>query len=147
MYHYIREILDIRIYKYKYCWAVRNTPYEVFTPSRDLEAPLVGKGTHTCKGNDKIRHKTCIIIICIICRDARPAPPAHSGPKSLILAPQNIPDILGYQLGFGCQCVKAYNSENHVTNQKILQIHFVSNLDICKIVILCPGQQHVKAQV
>ena len=44
----------------------------------------------------------------------------HSGPKSLILAPQDIPDISGYQLGFGCQCVKAYNNENHVTNQKIL---------------------------
>ena len=44
----------------------------------------------------------------------------HSGPKSLILAPQDIPDISGYQLGFGCQCVKAYNNENPVTNQKIL---------------------------
>ena len=42
----------------------------------------------------------------------------HSGPKSLILAPQDIPDISGHQLGFGCQCVKAYNNENHVTNQK-----------------------------
>ena len=31
----------------------------------------------------------------------------HSGPKSLILAPQDIPDISGHQLGFGCQCVKA----------------------------------------
>ena len=71
----------------------------------------------------------------------------QSGPKSLILAPQDIPDISGYQLGFGCQCVKAYNNENHVINQKILQIRFVSNLDICKIVIVCPGQHHVKAQV
>ena len=44
----------------------------------------------------------------------------HNGPKSLILAPQDIPDISGYQLGFGCQCVKAYNNENPVTNQKIL---------------------------
>ena len=44
----------------------------------------------------------------------------HNGPKSLILAPQDIPDISGYQLGFGCQCVKAYNTENPVTNQKIL---------------------------
>ena len=44
----------------------------------------------------------------------------HNGPKSLILAPQDIPDISGYQLEFGCQCVKAYNNENHVTNQKIL---------------------------
>ena len=44
----------------------------------------------------------------------------HIGPKSLILAPQDIPDISGYQLGFGCQCVKAYNNENPVTNQKIL---------------------------
>ena len=47
-------------------------------------------------------------------------PPPHNGPKSLILAPQDIPEISGYQLGFGCQCVKAYNSENPVTNQKIL---------------------------
>ena len=44
----------------------------------------------------------------------------HIGPKSLILAPQDIPDISGYQLGFGCQCVKAYNNENPVRNQKIL---------------------------
>ena len=44
----------------------------------------------------------------------------HNGPKSLILAPQEIPDISGYQLNFGCQCVKAYNNENPVTNQKIL---------------------------
>ena len=76
-----------------------------------------------------------------------PGGAGHIGPKSLILAPQDIPDISGYQLGFGCQCVKAYNNENHVTNQKILQIRFVSNLDICKIVIVCPGQHHVKAQV
>ena len=46
--------------------------------------------------------------------------PPHIGPKSLILAPQDIPDISGYQLGFACQCVKAYNNENPVTNQKIL---------------------------
>ena len=38
----------------------------------------------------------------------------HSGPKSLILAPQDIPDISGHQLGFGCQCVKAHNNENPV---------------------------------
>ena len=44
----------------------------------------------------------------------------HIGPKSLILAPQDIPDISGYQFGFGCQCVKAYNNENPVKNQKIL---------------------------
>ena len=44
----------------------------------------------------------------------------HSGQKSQFLAPQDIPDISGYQLGFGCQCVKAYNNENPVTNQKIL---------------------------
>ena len=43
-----------------------------------------------------------------------------NGPKSLILAPQDIPDISGYQLGFGCQCVKAYNNKNPVINQKIL---------------------------
>ena len=71
----------------------------------------------------------------------------HSGPKSLILAPQDIPDISGYQLGFGRRFVKAYNTENPVPSQKILYIRFVSNLDICKIVIVCPGQHHVKAQV
>ena len=47
-------------------------------------------------------------------------PPPHSGRKSRILAPQDIPDISGYQLEIGCQCVKAYDSENPVTNQKIL---------------------------
>ena len=62
----------------------------------------------------------------------------HNGPKSLISAPQDIPDISGYQMGFGCQCVKAHHNENPVTNQKILLIRFVSNLDICKIVIVCP---------
>ena len=45
---------------------------------------------------------------------------AHIGQKSLILAPQDIPDISGYQLGFGCQYVKVYNNENSVKNQKIL---------------------------
>ena len=45
---------------------------------------------------------------------------AHIGPKSLILAPQDIPNISGYQLGFGRQFVKAYNTENPVTSQKIL---------------------------
>ena len=74
-------------------------------------------------------------------------PPPHSGRKSRFLAPQDIPDISGYQLGFGRQCVKAYYTENPVTNQKILYVRFVSNLDICKIVIVCPGQHHVKAQV
>ena len=44
----------------------------------------------------------------------------HNGRKSLILAPQEIPDISGYQLGFGCRFVKAYNTENPVTSQKIL---------------------------
>ena len=44
----------------------------------------------------------------------------HNGPKSLILAPQDIPEISGYQLGFACQCGKAYNNENPVTNKKIL---------------------------
>ena len=53
-------------------------------------------------------------------KDSFSAPPPHNGPKSLILAPQDIPDISGYQLVFGCQCVKAYINENHVTNQKIL---------------------------
>ena len=56
-----------------------------------------------------------------------PSPPdlahcggGHNGPKSIILAPQDIPDISGYQLGFGRRFVKAYNTENPVTNQKIL---------------------------
>ena len=44
----------------------------------------------------------------------------HIGPKSLILAPQEILDISGYQWGFGRQFVKAYITENPVTNQKIL---------------------------
>ena len=44
----------------------------------------------------------------------------HNEPKSLILAPQDIPDISGYQLGFGCQCVKACNNDIPVTNKKIL---------------------------
>ena len=44
----------------------------------------------------------------------------HNGRKSLILAPQEILDISGYQWGFGRQFVKAYNNENPVTNQKIL---------------------------
>ena len=48
-----------------------------------------------------------------------PTPP-HNGRKSLILAPQEIPDISGYQWGFGCQFVKAYNNDIPVTNQKIL---------------------------
>ena len=47
-------------------------------------------------------------------------PPPHNGRKSLILAPQEIPDISGYQWGFGCQFVKAYITENPVRNQKIL---------------------------
>ena len=44
----------------------------------------------------------------------------HNGRKSLILAPQEIPDISGYQWGFGRRFVKAYNTENPVTSQKIL---------------------------
>ena len=47
-------------------------------------------------------------------------PPPHSGRKSRILAPEDIPDISGYHLGFGRRFVKAYNTENPVTNQKIL---------------------------
>ena len=74
-------------------------------------------------------------------------PPPHSGRKSRFLAPLDIPDVSGDQLDNGCQFVRAYNSEIPGTNQKILQIRFVSNLDICKIVIVCPGQHHVKAQV
>ena len=45
---------------------------------------------------------------------------AHIGPKSLILAPQEILDISGYQWGLGCQCDKANNNDIPVTNQKIL---------------------------
>ena len=71
----------------------------------------------------------------------------HSGRKSRFLAPLDIPDISGYQLRNGYQFVKEYSSGIPGTNEKILQIRFVSNLDICKIVIVCPGQHHVKAQV
>ena len=71
----------------------------------------------------------------------------HIWPKSLILAPQDIPDISGYQLGIGCQFVKTHINEIPDPDQKIFQIRFVSNLDICKIVNECPGQHHVKAQV
>ena len=74
-------------------------------------------------------------------------PLPHSGRKSRFLAPLDIPDISGYQLGIESQIVKTRNTENHAINQKIFQIRFVSSLDICKIVILCPGQHHVKAQV
>ena len=59
-------------------------------------------------------------IVCDICAYKGWEVGGHNGPKLLILAPQDIPDISGYQLGFGCQCVKAYNNENPVTNQKIL---------------------------
>ena len=68
----------------------------------------------------------------------------HSGRKLRFLAPL---DISGYQVGTGCQFVKAFNDENPARNQKIFQIRFVSNLDICKIVIVCPEQHHVNAQV
>ena len=50
-------------------------------------------------------------------------------------------------MGIGCQFVRTYSYENPDNNQKIFQIRFVSNLDICEIVIVCPGQYHVKAQV
>ena len=40
--------------------------------------------------------------------------------KIAIFASLDIPDISGYQLGIGYQCVKMYNNENPVTNQKIL---------------------------
>ena len=45
--------------------------------------------------------------------------PPHNGPKSLILAPRDIPDISGYQLGIGCQFVKARSNEIPGTGQKI----------------------------
>ena len=70
----------------------------------------------------------------------------HSGRKSQFLAPQDIPDISGYQLGIGCQFVKEHIDENPGPDQKIFQIRFVSNFDICKIVNECPGQYHVKAK-
>ena len=69
----------------------------------------------------------------------------HSGWKSRFLAPLDITDISGYQLGIGCQFVRAYDNENPATNWKIFQICFVSNLDNYKFVIVCPGQHHVKA--
>ena len=68
----------------------------------------------------------------------------HSGRKLRFLAPL---DNSCYQLGIGCQFVKAFNDENPARNQKIFQIRFVSNLDICNIVIVCPGHHYVKAQV
>ena len=45
----------------------------------------------------------------------------HNGRKSLILAPQDIPDISGYQLGFGRRFVKAYNTENPVQVKRYLK--------------------------
>ena len=68
----------------------------------------------------------CFNVISDFCQNAFKEPPeggrvgGHNGRKSLILAPQEIPDISGYQWGFGCQFVKAYIIENPVTNQKIL---------------------------
>ena len=78
---------------------------------------LILQSMQTCSAQLLFLHK--IILVCIF------GGPFiyyiyYNGPKSLILAPQDIPDISGYQLGFGCQCVKAYNNENPVTNQKIL---------------------------
>ena len=67
--------------------------------------------------------------------------------KIAILAPLDIPNISGYQLGIGCQFLKTYSRENPAKNQKTFQIPLMSNLDICEIVIVCPGQYHVKAQV
>ena len=66
--------------------------------------------------------------------------------KSRFLAPLDITDISGYQLGIGCQFVKAHINEIPGPDQKIFQIRFVSNFDICKIVNECPGQYHVKAK-
>ena len=43
--------------------------------------------------------------------------------------------------------MKTYKTEISGTHQQIFQIRFVSNLDIFKIVIVCPGEHHVKAQV
>ena len=67
----------------------------------------------------------------------RLCPPPPRGRKLRFSAPLDIPDISGYQMEIGCQFVKACNNENPVTNQKILSIRFVSNLNICKIVIVC----------
>ena len=47
--------------------------------------------------------------------EPRPLPP-HSGRKSRFLAPLDIPDISGYQLGIGCQFVKAANNEDPATS-------------------------------
>ena len=63
------------------------------------------------------------------------------------MAPLDTPDNPGYQWGIVCQFAEADNKENPATNEKIFHIRFVSNLDICKIVIVCPGQHDVKAQV
>ena len=76
---------------------------------------VFGKG-----GGISRRNKISILRSCQAFSDQFAGPMLHNGPKSLILAPQDIPDFSGYQLGFGCQCVKAYNNENPVTNQKIL---------------------------
>ena len=70
----------------------------------------------------------------------------HSGRQSQFLAPQEIPDISGHQLGIRCQFFKANINEIPGPDQKIFQIRFVSNFDICKIVNECPGQYHVKAK-
>ena len=47
---------------------------------------------------------------------SRPGPLGPRGPSP----PQEIPDISGYEWGFGCQFGKAYITENPVRNQKIL---------------------------
>ena len=65
----------------------------------------------------------------------------------VFLALQDIPDILGYQLGIECQFVKTYNNLNLARYQKIFQNRFVNNLVICKIVFVCPGHHPVKAHV
>ena len=70
----------------------------------------------------------------------------HSGRQSQFLASQEIPDISGHQLGIRCQFFKAIINEIPGPDQKIFQIRFVSNFDICKIVNECPGQYHVKAK-
>ena len=44
----------------------------------------------------------------------------HNGRISRFLAPQDIPDFSGYQLGIGCHFDRACNSENPVPSQKIL---------------------------
>ena len=70
--------------------------------------PIYASSVHKTELSNLTKNK---IVLC-----PKHGAPPHNGPKSLILAPQDIPDISGYQVIFGCQCVKVYNNENPVTN-------------------------------